>query len=111
MCIEAMSVAAQSFHGLTPQPPTATEGSQRSGPPRIHLPECFGQLLEALIFKSFPAGLRLSGVPAQEHRQYLREQATLRRLAQQQDLDASSATAGQGAIASSRSDKGDTKDG
>lgn len=63
------------------------------------------------VTKSFSAGLRLSGVPAQEHRQYLREQATLRRLAQQQDLDASSATAGEDAIAASRSDKGDTKDG
>jgi len=63
------------------------------------------------VTKSFPAGLRLSGVPAQEHRQYLREQATLRRLAQQQDFDAAPATAGENTTAAPAPDKGDTKDG
>ena len=63
------------------------------------------------VTKSFPAGLRLSGIPAQEHRQYLREQATLRRLAQQQDLDAATAIPGEGATTATISDMGDTKDG
>ena len=63
------------------------------------------------VTKSFPAGLRLSGVPAQEHRQYLREQATLRRLAQQQDFDAAPATPGENVTAAPTPDKGDTKDG
>ena len=63
------------------------------------------------VTKSFPAGLRLSGVPAQEHRQYLREQATLRRLAQQQDFDAATAAPGENSTAAPTPDKGDTKDG
>ena len=69
------------------------------------------------VTKSFPAGLRLSGIPAQEHRQYLREQATLRRLAQQQDFDAAPATLGENrtvartSIPTPSPDKGDTKDG
>lgn len=63
------------------------------------------------VTKSFPAGLRLSGVPAQEHRQYLREQATLRRLTQQQDFDAAPVTPGENTTAVPAPDKGDTKDG
>ena len=63
------------------------------------------------VTKSFSAGLRLSGVPAQEHRQYLREQATLRRLAQQQDFDAAPAMPGEDTAAAPGPDKGDTKDG
>ena len=63
------------------------------------------------VTKSFPAGLRLSGVPAQEHRQYLREQATLRRLTQQQDFDAAPVTPGENTTAAPAPDKGDTKDG
>ncbi len=73
------------------------------------------------VTKSFPGGMRLSGVPATEHRQYLREQATLRQLAQQQPdagtepltgstppVNASQTTA---QIPTPISDKGDTTNG
>ena len=59
--------------------------------------------------KIIPGGPQALWVP-QEHRQYLREQATLRRLTQQQDFDAALVTPGENTTAAP-APAGDTKDG